>query len=103
MTVSDTLLVAALGIPTALVGVIYKNLEAKIATAKDENKSQVSMETCRLISQLNEEKFINIHNRVNDVRSSNKEYQEALNKSLSKLHANVDSIRECVAKLSVGM
>lgn len=107
MTISIELIVFIGVVLMALIGLIYRNLDAKILSVNTEvavlKTTATDRDTCLLRTQLNEEKFANINHRMNDVKEQNKEYHEALKGSLSELHKSVESIRECVTKLSAGI
>jgi hypothetical protein len=57
-------------------------------------------DTCILCSKLAEEKFQNINNRIDELKTIHRENHTALVSTLGELHSSVNSINACVIKLS---
>ena len=115
--------VVIIGILLGLIGIIYRNLtsehtdaatkakecEERLRQNIKEVRSEMKVledktpdkDTCILCSQLAEEKFQNIHGRIEYLKTMSKENHSAIVLTLSQLHRTVDSINSCVAKLSV--
>jgi Skp family chaperone for outer membrane proteins len=74
-------------------------LDASLCYIKD---GTMSKDQCRATQQLNEERSINVHKRIDDVRELNREEHQELFNLIRAMNETLTSVRECVVGLASG-